>query len=250
MTINLEKELLRTNRMLATPQELLIIKEYEKHGDMVYDDVLHRLEVGKNIIHGKTLKTQISSLKQQTLKFDQSRVFHISQIKNICDKYYLRFLNPNIYKGAIDKDLSIKVSTFELAHNVKCYSANTRIMAPLESFNLEEKPKDPLFFYQINSEYFYLIHKWGNDLSITRRFISLLSNATVSWIILGLIIPLLIFIILKPFSSGFAGFTLLIIGISSNVVFFVHTAHALASGDEDEFVRIKKINKFDSSYED
>lgn len=44
------------------------------------------------------------------------------------------------------------------------------IAAPASSFELQQKPKDPLCFAPIGVDgYYYLVHQWGNDLSIFRR---------------------------------------------------------------------------------
>lgn len=188
MTINLEKELLKQNRKIVSARELLFIREYERHSSVVDNDALQRVGMTQSLEEGKYNKERVDRNIKQTAKFNQERVFHISQIKSICDKYYLRFLGSSLFKGTIDPELAIKISTFEIAHNVKCQSSrhhtswtgtvaqgNCYIMAPAESFDLQAKPKDPLFFYKINEEYFYLIHKWGNDLSVFRRVLSALS---------------------------------------------------------------------------
>lgn len=179
MTINLEKELLSQNKKLATPESLLAIQEYEKHEALVEDDSLSRIGITDSLNKGRSEKIKINALKEQTLRFDKYRVFHISQIKSICIKYALRFLPSCLYKGTIDKELPFKINAFEAMYNIKCKSCkttlggikgNTFIIAPPESFKLQEKPKDPLLFYQINDEYYYLIHKWGNDLNWLRIF--------------------------------------------------------------------------------
>ena len=41
-------------------------------------------------------------------------------------------------------------------------------MAPSKLFKLEDKD-DPLLFTPIGNDYFYLIHKWGNDLHPLRK---------------------------------------------------------------------------------
>lgn len=179
---NLEKSLLRQNKRLATPEELLLIKEYDTHTELLENDALSRLGFNNTLKQGGRLKKNITESKSQTNNFSQDRVFHISQIEAICNKYYLRFLSAEYYKGIIDKDLPTKVTNFEAAYNVKCNSRNTKIVAPIESFRLQEKPKDPLLFYQINDEYYYLIHKWGNDLSVLRNLYNLLSNGLFCWL--------------------------------------------------------------------
>jgi len=201
LTIDLEKALIKQNKSVVTSKELLEVMEFERRGELLQSKSLDRMGITNALKEGKAIKSRVDTNKEQTLKFDQSRVFHISQIEKTCNKYYLRFLPTAYYKGTLDEKLPFKVATFELAHGVELESYqdydslgmqfyydmlnrkqekqkvnNSYIMAPKESFNLEQRPKDPLLFYKINDEYFYLIHKWGNDLSIARRLKSISSH--------------------------------------------------------------------------
>jgi hypothetical protein len=199
-TIDLEKSLIKENRKLLMPKELLLVNEYDKFAPLLENDALPRVGLNRTIKKGKEIKTAKDQNYMQTKMFAQDRVFHISQIEGICKKYRLRFLPTEMYKGVIDNDLPNRISTFEVAYNVRCTPYNTRIVAPKESFKLKERPKDPLMFYKINDEYFYLIHKWGNDLSISRAILPLFSNTLFCW----LSVPILLFFVLFPFSLQFA----------------------------------------------
>lgn len=195
LTVNIEKKLLKENQKLATPKELLVIKEFERVGKIDDSAILSRLGMDRNIQQGDRKKRELNQSKQETLKFDQSRVFHISQIESICNKYYLKFLPADRFRGSIDAELPQKLTTFEVAHGKTLTSFNSYIIAPERSFELEERPKDPLFFFKINSEYFYLIHKWGNDLNIFRRILPLFTNQFFSFFLMLMItatIPVLL----------------------------------------------------------
>lgn len=190
MTINLEKALIKANKKILAPEELLLVKEYETNGSLINDDSLKRVGLLEQIKLGKETVDWHQNHENQTKLFKQERVFHISQIEETCNKYSLRFLPSVMYKGTIDKELPYKITNFEAAYGVKCQCSkpkndrwlsdgevqNTFIMAPASSFELQEKPKDPLFFYKINEEYYYLIHKWGNDLNVFRRMLPVLSK--------------------------------------------------------------------------
>ena len=43
------------------------------------------------------------------------------------------------------------------------------IMAPSQRFKLCDSEVDPLLFVPIGQDRYYLVHKWGTDLSIARR---------------------------------------------------------------------------------
>lgn len=106
------------------------------------------------------------NLNTQNLKSD--RIFHKDEIKEICLNYDLRFLKTKHYKGALDAQIPIKIRQLESDLGEKAINSFF-IVAPKSSFKLEEKPKDPLLFYQLNNEYYFLVHKWGNDLSAFNR---------------------------------------------------------------------------------
>lgn len=178
-TINLEKKLSESKRRsLSTPKELLFLREYESLADLSKDETLKRLGLSSQLHEGEKIFSSYKKHQDQTIKFNQEKIFHISQIKELCLRYYLRFLPTEFYKGSVDKELSPRVNNFEIAYGVECTSKNTFIMAPATSFKLEPEPTDPLFFYGINEEWFYLIHKWGGDLSFVNRLKAIFSKST------------------------------------------------------------------------
>ncbi|WP_375324661.1 hypothetical protein [Flagellimonas sp. GZD32] len=95
-----------------------------------------------------------------------SNIFHIDQIKKICIDYRLRFLDSSYFKGEIPQEAITKIKHLEAAHNTTIQGF--KIMAPSRLFRLEDKD-DPLLFAPIGNNYFYLIHKWGNDLHPLRK---------------------------------------------------------------------------------
>ncbi|MEM9076619.1 MAG: hypothetical protein AAGC43_06245 [Bacteroidota bacterium] len=94
------------------------------------------------------------------------RIFHIEQIKKICIDYRLRFLDSKYFKGKIPQKAIDKIKKMETEHDITM--RGFKIMAPSKLFKLEDKD-DPLLFAPIGNGYYYLIHKWGNDLSPFRK---------------------------------------------------------------------------------
>lgn len=240
--LDLEKELLSQNKRIATPKELLLIKEYETHTNLVHNDALARLGLNETVKTGKLLKEEVDFKKKETFAFDQNRVFHISQIKSICEKYHLKFLPIRYYNGRVDVDLPKKIVHFEAAYNVRCNLLNTRIIAPKESFKLEERPRDPLMFYEINSEYFYLIHKWGTDLNVTRRLLPILSSLWATWLLLAFVLPLPVLF--------FGNVGQIIYAILSGVTSLYIGVFNTASFDESDKIRLVKKCKWNSHFND
>ena len=176
LTVNLESKLIKANKKILNEREFILVSEYEKNKEIANNEKLNKIGLGKNISEGRDIKNKSDKYKSETLKFNQERVFHISQIEDICNKYALLMRRAEFYNSTIDKELPNKITQFELAYDVTVDDTNSFIVAPHECFKEYEKDLDPLFFYMINTEYFYLVHKWGNDLSIFRRLIAICSN--------------------------------------------------------------------------
>jgi hypothetical protein len=212
LTVNLEKQLVRQNRKLITPKELLKLKEYDTYSKIANDNALERIGLSENMKKGYKIKSRVEGLRQQTSRFNQERVFHISQIESLCRKYHLKFLPSKMYKGTIDEGLPESISTFEVAYGVRCGDRNCNIAAPAKSFRLSPRPKDPLLFYEINDEYYYLIKKWGNDLNVFRRLVGVFATNMAIGIAFGVVfVASIIFGII--FLESLFGVSLLVIMI-------------------------------------
>lgn len=115
-------------------------------------------------LYKKILKTRDRNVSL----FEPSRIFHEDEIKILCLKYDLRFLPVKYYKGTLDSALPQKLKELGVSRRYT-HSDDFRIVAPKSSFKLVERPKDPLLFYELGDGMFYLVHKWGADLSIFNR---------------------------------------------------------------------------------
>ncbi|HET8736234.1 MAG TPA: hypothetical protein VFM69_06530, partial [Pricia sp.] len=96
------------------------------------------------------------------------RIYHLDQIKKICIDYRLRFLNSKYFKGEIPPTVISKIKRLEQEHGIEI--EGFKIIAPSRLFKLEDRD-DPLLFAPIGNRYFYLIHKWGNDLHPLRKWL-------------------------------------------------------------------------------
>jgi hypothetical protein len=97
---------------------------------------------------------------------ETDRIYHIDQIRDICVTYRLRFLDTKYFKNEIPYEALMKIKDMEKAHSLEM--RGFKIVAPSKLFKLENAD-DPLLFAPIGNGYFYLIHKWGNDLNAFRK---------------------------------------------------------------------------------
>lgn len=97
---------------------------------------------------------------------ETDRIYHIDQIRDICVTYRLRFLDTKYFKNEVPYEALMKIKDMEKAHDIEM--RGFKIVAPSKMFKLENAD-DPLLFAPIGNGYFYLIHKWGNDLNPFRK---------------------------------------------------------------------------------
>ena len=111
--------------------------------------------------------------KFNVLKFDKMKTkntFHQETIKKICIRYRLRFLDSNLYKGDYPKNITKIIGDLENKHDTKLN--NFMIMAPSKLFKIKS-PDDPILFVPIGNNYYYLIHKWGEEFNYIRKLLVL-----------------------------------------------------------------------------
>src|SRR5699024_4912956 len=104
-------------------------------------------------------------------KFDllePDRIFHADQIKRICTVYRLRFLDSSYFKDELPYEAIGKTKHLQKTHETTL--SGFKILAPASSFRLRNAD-DPLLFAPMGYGYYYLIHKWGNDLSAWRKIV-------------------------------------------------------------------------------
>ena len=101
-------------------------------------------------------------------QLETKRIFHRDTIKKICIDYRLRFLDLDYFKGDVPVEAIESIQALEQAHNTELQ--NMKIVAPSKLFKLKNAD-DPLLFVPIGNQYYYLIHKWGNDLHPLRQLL-------------------------------------------------------------------------------
>lgn len=124
---------------------------------------------------------------------NKDRIYHVDQIQDICITYRLRFLDTKYFKNEIPYEALMKIKEMEKDHDIEM--RGFKIVAPSKMFKLEDAD-DPLLFAPIGNGYFYLIHKWGNDLNPFRKIwawnFKSFENLIFSTVIVSLLLTYLI----------------------------------------------------------
>jgi hypothetical protein len=146
--------------------------ERSKYGDIM-DEVADLLK--KSAEQDEEILQRLKKPKGELLDLDmldesdKDKVFSLYQIKRICVKYRLRFLDSTYFKSEFPYEAIQKIKQFENKYQVKV--EKFKIVAPDDVFDLEDVNKDPLLFAQLSDGKYYLIHKWGQDLAWYRSIL-------------------------------------------------------------------------------
>lgn len=156
---NIEKALFQLKKRLQQEQQIL-----DEVRLVLAGDSRKREKISKN------LKTK-AHVDGNDFIFDlleTDKIYTIGQIKKICIDYRLRFLDSRYFKSEISNSAIAKIKELESMHATEI--KGFKIMAPSRLFKLEDRD-DPLLFAPIGNGYFYLVHKWGNDLHPFRKLL-------------------------------------------------------------------------------
>ncbi|PSG86357.1 hypothetical protein [Aurantibacter aestuarii] len=155
-------------------------------------EAILKADTAKELQISKTLQSGGKLSKENHFNFDlleTKNIYHINSIKSICIDYRLRFLDTKYFKNEFPLEAIQKIKYLEKSHNTKL--SGFKIIAPAKLFKLENAD-DPLLFAPIGNGYYYLIHKWGNDLHPLRKLSMLpfknLENVLISALLLSFLI--------------------------------------------------------------
>ncbi|MEW7290770.1 hypothetical protein [Aquimarina sp. 2304DJ70-9] len=177
---NIEEQLskLRSKEFDSSTWEKQVQEIFRKEEDHE-ERILQNLDNASNIIYNR-------------FDFDQletDKIYHLDQIKKICIDYRLRFLDSKYFKGKLPNEAILIIKELEKKHHTEL--KGFKIIAPSKLFKLENAD-DPLLFAPIGNDYFYLIHKWGNDLHPLRKILMWFFKSFENLLILTFLVSLLI----------------------------------------------------------
>lgn len=156
-SVNLHEELIRNrkkelHKLTVSAWVEQVFKEVDNKHDRIRENL------------GATGNKGLSMLDFD--KLEPENIFHISQIRKICIDYRLKFLDTELFKGDYPSEAISKIRHIEDIHDTEL--KDFKIIAPSILFKLN-KADDPLLFTPLGNDYFYFIHKWGNDVNLSRR---------------------------------------------------------------------------------
>jgi hypothetical protein len=182
--INIEKELVAIQRKIVKESNIIEeVKSIWRSDTVAREGIITRIENN-------------SKASSNHFNFDlleTNKIFHINNIKLICIDYRLRFLDSSLFKDNIPAEAITKIKNLEKVHQTKL--DGFKIMAPSKLFKLKNAD-DPLLFVPIGNDYYYLIHKWGKDISPLRKMLVLplksMSNAIITILALSALTTLIL----------------------------------------------------------
>ncbi|WP_179019905.1 hypothetical protein [Winogradskyella forsetii] len=173
-------------------EKLRRLKERQNNEASILNEVHHILQ--QDDLTDERILDSLSSSNHSNdnhFKFDllaTEHIYHIDAIKTICIDYRLRFLDTKYFKGELPYEAISKIKQLEKDHGIEI--KGFKIVAPSKLFKLENAD-DPLLFAPIGNGYYYLIHKWGNDLHPFRKLLMLPFKNIVNLLLTTLLISLI-----------------------------------------------------------
>ena len=181
--INIQEELVKSKRKHAQSQQelMLQVEAATKKGMKADEFLLKRLNSAPKPGHLDINSDQI----------DKNKIFSLDDIKAVCIKYRLRFLDSKYFKqeelpndaiaatNTLEKELGKEVKYFKIVANTK-----------------SDANQDPMLFAQISENTFYLIHKWGGDFKWYKKWLSFPMRSIPSLLITVICIGLILSIVL------------------------------------------------------
>lgn len=155
MGLNLEKALLHERSRHNEEEELIrAFRRVLEQDDATDEHIL------------STIRSSEESASEEAVvlprQLDPNKIFHENDIRKICVKYRLRFLDAALFKGDIPYEAITEIKRIQRNEGVSL--EHFKIVAPAGLFKLKYKDKDPLLFLSLGNGQYYLVHKWGRDL--------------------------------------------------------------------------------------
>jgi hypothetical protein len=184
-----DKNVDKGNQLLNHANQLLLQQSTDE------TQVIENIGINKSLVEATNKRTSTHLERKELERKTGDNIFTIEEIKTMCVKYRLKFLQANEYVGAIPPDLGARIVDLKKKHNLNINESSNSdsgkffIMAPPSCFKLREAEAirvklDPVMFYRIGEGLYILVHKWGKDFTYWRRWLGIMMENTqrVQWL--------------------------------------------------------------------
>jgi hypothetical protein len=209
--------------------EIQKVKKKRTASERIVADVKEILD--QNEIERKTIIASLQNsahIELNEFNFDKlatEHIYHILDIEKLCVDYRLRFLDARYFKGPFPDEAISKIRQLEKDHDTTINGF--KVVAPSKLMKLENAD-DPLLFAPMGNDYYYLIHKWGNDLHPFRKvlmwpyktFENLVFTVLLISMLLTGITPLQLFSAGNPNQEYLLFFLFVFKGVAGIVLFY------------------------------
>ncbi len=147
-----------------------LLKELEKERERRQEGLLIEVKhwiLDEHILEKNIFSTKVLAEELDINLFDKEDIFSLQDIRDIAIKYNLRFLDRALFKDEIPYEAIIK--TKEIGRNLNIQFEHFKVLAPAEKFTLKDPNADPILFAQLSNDKFLFIHKWGKDMSWSKK---------------------------------------------------------------------------------
>ncbi|MEN9336098.1 MAG: hypothetical protein RLZZ500_1085 [Bacteroidota bacterium] len=177
---------------------LLKVRNQQQKQSEVLEKVGQVLHQHSNCLsHASEEENTTNAFQLELLNVD--RIFHKNQIQKICVDYRLRFLPTKLFKHGLPDEAIDAWMALEALHQTSI--RGLQIAAPSKSFHLKTYD-DPMLFAPIGNDYYYLIHKWGNDVSPLRKWKYWPVKNVITFLLLSVFVSALLTFILPMNKLG------------------------------------------------
>ncbi len=156
--VNIVTELLKTRNKKRSKEDALI----DEVKNILSSDLLKENKILGNL---KFYNKSFELLDE--VEINPAFVFSLQEIKNICIKHRLRFLDSQFYKDEFPYEAVLKIK--DLNTSFKKDLKGFKILAQAQAFSKKEKECPCILFAPTINGNFYLIHSWGKDYKWYRK---------------------------------------------------------------------------------
>jgi hypothetical protein len=184
--VEIRKELAKERKRLLDAGEILLHDARK----ILYDDQFTEKNILDNL---KSYNKSFGLLDEEEI--DKDLVFTKTEIKNICTRYRLRFLDSDVYTGEFPYESILKIKDLNTSQRKDL--KHFKVIATAGTLKNPALNEDMLLFCETVYGNYYLIHRWGKPLPLSRKwnylfirnFETMLLFTLLSAVILTLITP-------------------------------------------------------------